>query len=51
MLGLCSYHVGFSLWLQEIFQEMDHNRVGTIEAHEMRTALKKAGEDRSCGVL
>ncbi|EGV92515.1 Calpain-8 [Cricetulus griseus] len=27
----------------EIYQEMDHNRVGTIDAHEMRTALKKAG--------
>ncbi|KAL6037070.1 hypothetical protein STEG23_030185 [Scotinomys teguina] len=28
---------------KEIYQEMDHNHVGTIDAHEMRTALKKAG--------
>lgn len=47
MLGLCSSHVE-SLWLQEIYQEMDHNHVGTIAAHEMRTALTKAGEDLSC---
>lgn len=26
---------------------MDHNHIGTIDAHEMRTALKKAGEDPS----
>ena len=26
---------------------MDHNHAGTIDAHEMRTALKKAGEERS----
>ncbi|MEJ1270496.1 hypothetical protein NN561_001323 [Cricetulus griseus] len=32
------FHAG-----REIYQEMDHNRVGTIDAHEMRTALKKAG--------
>uniref|UniRef100_A0A8C6RGK5 Calpain 8 n=1 Tax=Nannospalax galili TaxID=1026970 RepID=A0A8C6RGK5_NANGA len=37
-----------TLWLKigkylEIYQEMDYNHVGTIDAHEMRTALKKAG--------
>lgn len=37
-----------TLWLKihkylEIYQEMDHNHAGTIDAHEMRTALKKAG--------
>ncbi|KAL1769730.1 calpain-8 [Sigmodon hispidus] len=37
-----------TLWLKihkylEIYREMDHNHVGTIDAHEMRTALKKAG--------
>ncbi|XP_059136300.1 calpain-8 [Peromyscus eremicus] len=37
-----------TLWLKirkylEIYKEMDHSHVGTIEAHEMRTALKKAG--------
>ena len=37
-----------TLWLKickylEIYQEMDHSRAGTIDAHEMRTALKKAG--------
>jgi hypothetical protein len=37
-----------SLWLQEIYQEMDHSRAGTIDAHEMRTALKKAGDEPSC---
>ncbi|XP_023369695.1 calpain-8 isoform X2 [Otolemur garnettii] len=36
------------LWLKiqkylEIYQEMDHNHMGTIDAHDMRTALKKAG--------
>uniref|UniRef100_A0A0A6YVU9 Calpain 8 n=1 Tax=Mus musculus TaxID=10090 RepID=A0A0A6YVU9_MOUSE len=36
-----------TLWLKickylEIYQEMDHSRAGTIDAHEMRTALKKA---------
>ncbi|GAB1285816.1 Calpain-8 [Apodemus speciosus] len=29
--------------LDEIYQEMNHNHAGTIDAHEMRTALKKAG--------
>lgn len=37
-----------SLWLQEIYQEMDHNHIGIMDAHEMRTALKKAGEGLSC---
>uniref|UniRef100_A0A452EAT3 Calpain-2 catalytic subunit n=1 Tax=Capra hircus TaxID=9925 RepID=A0A452EAT3_CAPHI len=37
-----------TLWLKiqkylEIFRETDRNRSGTIDAHEMRTALKKAG--------
>nr|XP_006988685.1 calpain-8 [Peromyscus maniculatus bairdii] len=37
-----------TLWLKirkylEIYKEMDHSRVGTTEAHEMRTALQKAG--------
>nr|XP_042113053.1 calpain-8 isoform X3 [Ovis aries] len=37
-----------TLWLKiqkylEIFRETDHNHSGTIDAHEMRTALKKAG--------
>lgn len=37
-----------TLWLKirkylEIYKEMDHSRVGTIEAHEMRMALQKAG--------
>lgn len=37
-----------TLWLKirkylEIYQEMDHNHVGTMKAHEMRAALKKAG--------
>lgn len=27
----------------EIYLEMDYNHSGTIEAHEMRTAFKKAG--------
>ncbi|XP_053463621.1 calpain-8 isoform X2 [Nycticebus coucang] len=36
------------LWLKiqkylEIYQEMDHNHMDTIDAHDMRTALKKAG--------
>lgn len=46
--GLCYSPCVISLWLQEIYQEMDHNHGGTINAHEMRTALKKAGEDPSC---
>ncbi|MBZ3883718.1 Calpain-8 [Sciurus carolinensis] len=29
--------------LDEIYREMDYNHSGTIDAHEMRTALKKAG--------
>ncbi|KAI4537040.1 hypothetical protein MG293_013243 [Ovis ammon polii] len=29
--------------MDEIFRETDHNHSGTIDAHEMRTALKKAG--------
>ncbi|XP_057583610.1 calpain-8 [Hippopotamus amphibius kiboko] len=37
-----------TLWLKiqkylEIYQETDYNHSGTIDAHEMRTALKKAG--------
>ncbi|XP_014694225.3 calpain-8 [Equus asinus] len=37
-----------TLWLKirkylEIYQETDYNHLGTIDAHEMRTALKKAG--------
>ncbi|XP_010851140.1 PREDICTED: calpain-8 [Bison bison bison] len=37
-----------TLWLKigkylDIFRETDHNHSGTIDAHEMRTALKKAG--------
>uniref|UniRef100_A0A8C5KXH3 calpain-2 n=1 Tax=Jaculus jaculus TaxID=51337 RepID=A0A8C5KXH3_JACJA len=37
-----------TLWLKiqkylEIYREMDYNHVGTMDAHEMRTALKKAG--------
>ncbi|VTJ66451.1 Hypothetical predicted protein [Marmota monax] len=36
------------LWLKihkylEIYQETDYNHLGTMDAHEMRTALKKAG--------
>lgn len=27
----------------EIYQEMDHSHLGTMDAHEMRTALRKAG--------
>ncbi|XP_064133024.1 calpain-8 [Loxodonta africana] len=34
---------GFCLGSQEIYQETDYNHTGTIDAHEMRTALKKAG--------
>lgn len=42
-------HVEFkTLWLKirkylEIYLETDYNHSGTIDAHEMRTALKKAG--------
>ncbi|XP_004627009.1 calpain-8 [Octodon degus] len=37
-----------TLWLKiwkylEIYQEVAHNQLGTMEAHEMRTALRKAG--------
>lgn len=45
--GAMLFSCGISLWLQEIYQEMDHNHTGTIDAHEMRTALKKAGEELS----
>ncbi|XP_007935147.1 calpain-8 [Orycteropus afer afer] len=44
-LGLVEFK---TLWLKiqkylEIYQETDYNHSGTIDAHEMRTALKKAG--------
>nr|XP_003410992.1 calpain-8 [Loxodonta africana] len=44
-LGLVEFK---TLWLKirkylEIYQETDYNHTGTIDAHEMRTALKKAG--------
>ncbi|XP_006898120.1 PREDICTED: calpain-8 [Elephantulus edwardii] len=44
-LGLVEFKM---LWLKirkylEIYQETDENHCGTIDAHEMRTALKKAG--------
>ncbi|XP_048212778.1 calpain-8 [Perognathus longimembris pacificus] len=37
-----------TLWLKiqkylELYKEMDHNHLGAINAHEMRTALKKSG--------
>nr|XP_010972277.1 calpain-8 isoform X1 [Camelus bactrianus] len=44
-LGLVEFK---TLWLKiqkylEIYREMDYNHLGTIDAHEMRAALKKAG--------
>nr|XP_031294295.1 calpain-8 isoform X2 [Camelus dromedarius] len=44
-LGLLEFK---TLWLKiqkylEIYREMDYNHLGTIDAHEMRAALKKAG--------
>ncbi|XP_061041323.1 calpain-8 isoform X2 [Eubalaena glacialis] len=44
-LGLVEFK---TLWLKiqkylEIYRETDYNHSGTIDAHEMRTALKKAG--------
>uniref|UniRef100_A0A8D2D7T6 calpain-2 n=1 Tax=Sciurus vulgaris TaxID=55149 RepID=A0A8D2D7T6_SCIVU len=44
-LGLVEFKM---LWLKiwkylEIYREMDYNHSGTIDAYEMRTALKKAG--------
>lgn len=39
---------GNFLLLYEIYRETDYNHLGTIDAREMRTALKKAGEDTSC---
>ncbi|XP_050616668.1 calpain-8 [Macaca thibetana thibetana] len=44
-LGLVEFK---TLWLKiqkylEIYQETDYNHSGTIDAHEMRTALRKAG--------
>lgn len=39
---------GISVLLQEIYRETNDNHSGSIDTHEMRTALRNAGEDVSC---